>query len=294
MKKDKKTVTFFKQKSYLLAAALMLAAVLGMTGVYVAQQNEEKKQQEDLAEKQQAKLAQQEKTKQENAEQGKQEDKETPKTAAVDQMIEAENDDFMDEPDVISSSNQAVSQKEDADDENAKEDENEETEGETTAQSEETGEEETTETSAVPSQPELHFDAASEMGWPLSGNVILNFSKDQTIYFATLDQYKTNEALVIQGNVNDRVSSVADGVVTNIEYDRPETGCTVTVDLGDGYSAVYGQLKEVPLNAGDYIEAGDVIGYVSEPTKYYSVEGPNLYFQIIKDNEAIDPMGFLQ
>ena len=68
----------------------------------------------------------------------------------------------------------------------------------------------------------------------------------------------------------------------------------MTEDLGDGYSAVYGQLKEVPLNAGDYVEAGDVIGYVSEPTKYYSVEGPNLYFQIIKDNEAIDPMGFLQ
>lgn len=293
MKKDKKAVTFFKQKSYLLAAVLMLAAVLGMTGVYMAQQNEEKKQQENTAKQQQAKLAQQEKTEQEKTEQRKQEEEETSKTTAVDRVIKPENDDFMDEPDVISSSNQAASENEEADSE-TKDSENEETEGTKSAQTEETEEEETAETSAAPSQPELHFNAASDMGWPLSGNVILNFSKDQTIYFATLDQYKTNEALVIQGNVNDPVSSVADGVVTNIEYDRPETGCTVTVDLGDGYSAVYGQLKEVPLNAGDYVEAGAVIGYVSEPTKYYSVEGPNLYFQIIKDNEAIDPMGFLQ
>ena len=72
------------------------------------------------------------------------------------------------------------------------------------------------------------------------------------------------------------------------------TGLAVTVDLGDGYSAVYGQLKEVPLSAGDHVNAKDVIGYISEPTKYYSVEGPNLYFQMIKDNKSIDPMEFLQ
>ena len=33
-----------------------------------------------------------------------------------------------------------------------------------------------------------------------------------------------------------------------------------------------------------------VIGYVSEPTKYYSVEGPNLYFQLLKDGQPVNPM----
>ncbi len=49
----------------------------------------------------------------------------------------------------------------------------------------------------------------------------------------------------------------------------------MTEDLGDGYLAVYGQLKEPEFAVGDYVEAGHVIGYVTEPTKYYSVEGSN-------------------
>ena len=149
------------------------------------------------------------------------------------------------------------------------------------------------ETSATPKQPELHFDAAN-MGWPLEGKVLMSFNKEQTVYFETLNQFKINDALIIQGELNAKVSSVANGVVSNIEYDNEETGCTVTIDLGDGYSAVYGQLQSVPLSAGDYVEAGAAVGYLSNPTKYYGNEGPNLFFQMIKDNETIDPMEFLQ
>ena len=142
-------------------------------------------------------------------------------------------------------------------------------------------------------QPTLSFSDNDSLVWPVVGNILINYSMDKTIYFPTLDQYKYNPALVIQGKVNDKVCSVADGKVSNIEKNEV-TGLAVTVDLGDGYSAVYGQLKEVPLSAGDHVNAKDVIGYISEPTKYYSVEGPNLYFQMIKDNKSIDPMEFLQ
>ena len=31
---------------------------------------------------------------------------------------------------------------------------------------------------------------------------------------------------------------------------------------------------------GDYLEAGNVIGYLEIPTKYYSLEGCNLYFEM--------------
>ena len=68
----------------------------------------------------------------------------------------------------------------------------------------------------------------------------------------------------------------------------------MTVDMGDGYSARYGQLKEVPKNQGDYVDSGEILGYVSEPTKYYSVEGSNLYFQLLKDNQPVNPMEYLE
>lgn len=41
--------------------------------------------------------------------------------------------------------------------------------------------------------------------------MILNYSMDSTVYFATLDQYKYNPAVIIAGEVNNKVYSVAKG-----------------------------------------------------------------------------------
>ena len=129
--------------------------------------------------------------------------------------------------------------------------------------------------------------------WPLEGDVLLNYSMDATTYFPTLDQYRYNPAIVISGEVNDTVLLVAKGQITDITTDEV-TGCTVTEDLGDGYTAIYGQLKELNFEVGDMVSAGQVLGYVSEPTKYYSVEGSNLYFAMEKDGEPINPMEYFQ
>lgn len=136
----------------------------------------------------------------------------------------------------------------------------------------------------------LHFNG--ELSWPVDGDVLISYSMDKTVYFPTLQQYKYNPALIIAGKVNDKVMAAARGKVTSIETSA-QTGITVTMDLGDGYQAVYGQLKEVPLATGDVVEAGETIGYISEPTKYYSVEGSNLYFQICQDGESRNPLDFL-
>ena len=127
----------------------------------------------------------------------------------------------------------------------------------------------------------------------MEGNVILDYSMDSTVYFATLDQYKYNPAVIIAGDVNSKVYAVAKGKIQSIETNEV-TGCTVTEDLGDGYLAVYGQLKEPEFAVGDYVEAGHVIGYVTEPTKYYSVEGSNLYFELRKDGVPVDPIEFCE
>ena len=141
--------------------------------------------------------------------------------------------------------------------------------------------------------PSLHFPTEEGLLWPMDGNVIMNYSMDATIYHATLDQYKYNPAIIIAGEVNTKVYSVAKGKIVDISQNEV-TGTTVTVDLGDGYQAIYGQLKELNFDVGDYLESGHVIGYVSEPTKYYSLEGSNLYFELQKDGEPIDPIVYFE
>ncbi len=137
------------------------------------------------------------------------------------------------------------------------------------------------------------FSEDSTLAWPASGAVIMSYSMDQTVFFQTLEQYKYNPAMIISGEVGETISASAAGIVTGID-ETAQTGTTVTLDMGNGYSAVYGQLGDVTVAVGDYVGAGEAIGALSEPTKYYSVEGPNLYFEILKDGEPVDPMNYME
>ena len=140
---------------------------------------------------------------------------------------------------------------------------------------------------------DVWFSEESILEWPASGAVLINYSMDKTVYFATLEQYKYNPALIVGGEVGEMIGASAPGVVTNIEQNA-QTGLTVTLDMGNGYSAIYGQLKEVPLEVGSYVNTGETIGYLSEPTKYFATEGANLYFEVQKDGAPVNPMDFME
>lgn len=157
----------------------------------------------------------------------------------------------------------------------------------------ESGEENPSDVTTAGSMAEVWFGEESILNWPASGAVLINYSMDQTVYFSTLEQYKYNPALIIGGEVGENIGASAPGIVTNIEQNA-QTGLTVTLDMGNGYSAVYGQLKEIPVQIGDYLNTGDTVGYLSEPTKYFSMEGPNLYYKILKDDIPVNPLDFME
>lgn len=264
----------------MIALAVMVLAAGAMTAVYSYSQKEEKKQQENVADKDAA------------GDKGKKKE-----DGALDNFVatlpEAQDasEQLAEADSIIKPSDNAVASKD--------------SDGQAQSDSEQTGAEENAANAAAEAGNEsetkaaaattktLHFAAEDGLNWPLQGNVILNYSMDQTVYFATLDQYKYNPAVIIAGEVNDRVSAAAEGKVTDIS-NSAVTGCTVTMDLGDGYSAIYGQLKEVPYEVGDIVGKGKLVGYIAEPTKYYSVEGSNLYFALQKDGEPVDPVSFFE
>jgi septal ring factor EnvC (AmiA/AmiB activator) len=83
------------------------------------------------------------------------------------------------------------------------------------------------------------------------------------------------------------------GQVVSISEDV-ETGTTMVMDLGNGYQATYGQLKDITVEPGQTVESGTILGYVNDPTKYYVKEGANLYFAMTKDGNPIDPMIYIE
>ncbi|MCD8153147.1 MAG: M23 family metallopeptidase [Clostridiales bacterium] len=138
----------------------------------------------------------------------------------------------------------------------------------------------------------LDFSEDSLMEWPVNGTTLIDYNMDNTVYFRTLDQYKLSSALAVQAVENAPVVAAVNGQVTGIEQEA-ETGTTVTMDLGNGYEAIYGQLKDLCVEEGDLVKKGYTIGYISAPTIYYTVEGSNLYFAMEKDGEPIDPILYL-
>lgn len=135
---------------------------------------------------------------------------------------------------------------------------------------------------------ELQFSEAEGLLRPLEGEVLLPFSMDSSIYFSTLDQYKYNPALMLQAEEGTQIVACADGRVEHL-FEDAEIGLGFTVELGNGYEMTYGQLKELTVEQGSYIQAGDVIGVVGAPTKYFSVEGANLYLKLTADGIPVNP-----
>lgn len=135
---------------------------------------------------------------------------------------------------------------------------------------------------------ELHFAESDGLLRPVTGDILMHYSMEGSVYFATLDQYKYNPAVVFSVEEGSQVNACAEGRVVNI-FENEEIGHAVTLDLGDGYQATYGQLKDISVTLNSYVEAGAPLGLVATPTKYYSVEGSNLYFQLTKDGVSVNP-----
>lgn len=135
----------------------------------------------------------------------------------------------------------------------------------------------------------LHYNPENSITWPLSGNVIIPYSMDTTVYFETLKVYKCSPAMVIEAEKGAEVKAVYDCRVSEVSS-SPELGNYVILELGDGYTVTLGQLEEVKAALGTKLSMGDVVGTVGEPSRFYTEEGTNLYFAIEKDGQPVDPM----
>ena len=271
--KRKKKSTFLGGRGVAVAFSLCLLAVITMIGMYTVGRTDQKQQElkRQIAEAEKGKSTEEEILKPE-----KEEPKETQEAASASATREKEKKEK--EKTIINSPELESNFREEEVAEIIPEEELEEA----------------SVADVVMEQPTLSFSPEEDkLLWPISGNILMDYSMDKSVYFTTLDQYKYNPAVIIEGSVNESVMCGAQGLVKKIETIE-ETGTTLTLDIGDGYELIYGQLKELPVKEGDYVKTGDTIGYVSEPTKYYTKEGTNVYFEVRKDGKSVDPMLLLQ
>ena len=82
------------------------------------------------------------------------------------------------------------------------------TEAATEAPSTEEATKTTTEEAAQTIGQQISYDGKTKLSWPITGNVILPYSTDETVYFETLDQYRTNPGILIEAKEGASVKAV--------------------------------------------------------------------------------------
>ena len=80
------------------------------------------------------------------------------------------------------------------------------------------------------------------------------------------------------------------GKVTKATYDD-SAGYYVTIDHGDGFSSKYLHMTHYIVSKGDYVSAGQVIGYVGSTG---ASTGPHLHFGILYKGEYVNPANYIK
>ncbi len=85
------------------------------------------------------------------------------------------------------------------------------------------------------------------------------------------------------------VYATGDGVVVKVESKRWGYGKSIIVDHGFGYKTLYAHLSKFEVKEGQKVKRGELIGLIGSTGKS---TGPHLHYEVIKDGEKVNPIGY--
>ena len=130
--------------------------------------------------------------------------------------------------------------------------------------------------------------------FPVEGEVIKEFAKDNLIYSETLEEWITHTGIDIKADRTTVVKATAEGTVKSIKND-PRYGLTVTIEHNDGYTSVYSSLLSAEfVKEGEKVTQGQTIGTVGNSAVFETAEDNHLHFELLKDGSNINPEIYLK
>ena len=129
--------------------------------------------------------------------------------------------------------------------------------------------------------------------WPVEGELERVHDLERLHYDVTLRDWRTHEGVDILAPLGETVRAAKAGTVQSIEDDGLY-GTVVTIDHGDGSSALYANLASLPaVSVGEWVEAGTVIGAVGTTALCEIGQGTHLHFAMYLDGASVDPLDYL-
>ena len=129
--------------------------------------------------------------------------------------------------------------------------------------------------------------------WPVSGEVVYNYSVDALSYNKTMSDWRTHDGIDVSAELGTKVRAMGAGTVTAL-YEDEMLGTTVVIDHGNGLESVYANLAATPVvSVGDTVSMGDVIGSVGNTALGEVAEVSHLHLAVYLNGESEDPTLYL-
>lgn len=129
---------------------------------------------------------------------------------------------------------------------------------------------------------------------PIEGEIIKEFAKNNLIYSETLKEWITHLGIDIKAEKATVVKAAAAGTIKYIKND-PRFGLTIIIEHNNGFETRYANLLTTEFVAeGEKVKAGQTIGTVGDTSIYEVVDEPHLHFEILKNNENLNPNQYIQ
>ena len=148
----------------------------------------------------------------------------------------------------------------------------------------------TTSNTEAESETEENKNAEPEFCAPIKGEIMREFASESLVYSNTLQEWVTHNGIDIKADKTSVVSSAANGTVYAIKND-PRYGLTVIINHDGGYQTVYSNLLTAEFVVeGEKVQMGQTIGTVGNSATFEISDEYHLHFEILKDNNYINPI----
>ena len=103
-------------------------------------------------------------------------------------------------------------------------------------------------------------------------------------------KWKMHKGVDLAAPTGTKIVATRSGYVSVASYEEDGAGWYVQINHGDGYKSIYMHMTHFIVKVGQYVNAGDVIGYCGSTG---GSTGNHLHFGIAKDGTYMNPRLFL-
>lgn len=130
--------------------------------------------------------------------------------------------------------------------------------------------------------------------FPVSGEKIKDYAKDNLIYSNTLEEWTTHLGIDFAANKTEVVKASADGIIKSIKND-PRYGLTIVIEHTGGFESIYSSLLSSEfVTVGEEVKQGDSIGTVGNTATFEIADETHLHFEIKENGKNVDPNIYLK